>query len=227
MPDTKFSWPMLKEHLRKYLWIYLLGIALCLAGTGLLWTSTQPQPSNEESVLIYMVGSYGSAEALDDIAADMLARGQAQDERLKQVEFQWLQYSDDEADYTGGMLLMTRLAVGEGDAFIAGGAGLNALVQSGALMPLEDLVAEGWLAEYGLEPYYAEITDEESGETTRYLAGLKLDGMDGLRLLGAFYNEDAALCLSMTSMNPETTRRALEVMLEDLAKEADHAATEG
>ena len=32
MPDTKFSLPALREHLRKYLWVYLIGIALCLAG---------------------------------------------------------------------------------------------------------------------------------------------------------------------------------------------------
>ena len=52
MPDTKFSWRGLREHLRKYFWIYLLGVALCLVGTNLLWTMTRPQFSNEEVVTV-------------------------------------------------------------------------------------------------------------------------------------------------------------------------------
>ena len=36
MPDTKFSWRALREHLRKYFWIYLIGIAVCMLGTNLL-----------------------------------------------------------------------------------------------------------------------------------------------------------------------------------------------
>lgn len=227
MPDTKFSWPMLKEHLRRYLWIYLIGIAVCLLGTNLLWTATRPQPGNDETVIVYLVGGYANTEALDGVAADMLGRGQARDDRLKQVEFQWLQYSDEESDYTGAMLLMTRLTLGEGDAFIASGSGLDALVRSDALVPLEEIVDGGWLSEYNLEPYYAEVTDEETGETTRYMAGLRLDGVEGFLSLGAFNNEGAVLGLSLSSQNPETARYTLEVMLEDLAKEAGNAATEG
>ena len=47
MPDTRFSLAMLKEHLRKSLAIYLVGIALCLFGTSLLWTTTRPRPDND------------------------------------------------------------------------------------------------------------------------------------------------------------------------------------
>lgn len=227
MPDTKFSWPMLKEHLRRYLWIYLIGIAVCLVGTNLLWTTTRPRPSNEESVIVYLLDGYANAEALDGIAADMLAQGRARDERLQQVEFQWLQYTGEEGDYTGSMLLMTRLAVGEGDAFIASEAGMASLAQSGSLLPLDDIVAGGWLSEYNLEPYYAEIAEEEGGEPHRYLAGLRLDGMEALARMGAMNNEGATLCLSVSSQNPDTVKYALEVMLGDLAEEADHAAAEG
>ena len=124
------------------------------------------------------------------------------------------------------MLLMTRLAVGEGDAFLADEKGLAALVQSGAVQPLDDLAAEGWLSEYGLEPYEVTLEDEESGERTALLAALRLDAADGLRALGAMDNRGAYLCLSTTSDNPETTRRALEILFEDLAKEAARAGTE-
>ena len=226
MPDTRFSLAMLKEHLRKYFAIYLVGIALCLFGTSLLWTTTRPRPDNDESVIVYMVCGYADAAALKPVSADMLSRCRAEDPRLQQVDFQWLMFGEDENDYTGSMLLMTRLAVGEGDAFLADEKGLAALVQSGAVQPLDDLAAEGWLSEYGLEPYEVTLEDEESGERTALLAALRLDAADGLRALGAMDNRGAYLCLSTTSDNPETTRRALEILFEDLAKEAAHAGTE-
>lgn len=228
MPDTKLSLPMLKEHLRKYLWIYIAGIAVCLFLSELLWTSTRPQPTNAESVVVYLVGGYGSAEALDAISDDMLARCSQADPRLKQVRFEWLNYPEDDLDYTGAMLLMTRMAVGEGDAFIASATGADALLRYGTLLPLEEITASGWLSEYGLEPWQAELTDEETGETSAFMAGLRLDGADGLARAGAFDNRGAVLGLSVTSENLETTMDALEVMMEDLAKEAViDAGTEG
>ena len=30
MPESKFTWPRLKEHLRKFFWIYLIGIVVCV-----------------------------------------------------------------------------------------------------------------------------------------------------------------------------------------------------
>ena len=215
MPDTKFTWPNLKEHLRKYLWIYLAGIVACLFCSNLLWTTTRPRPTNDESVIVYLVGGYGSADALREISADMLARGQQQDARLKQVEFQHLQYEGTDSDYTGSVLLLTRLAVGEGDAYIASEAGLEALLNAGAVQPLDDL-APDWLSEYGLEPCHAEMEDEETEERLSRLAGFKLDGVTALGRLGAFDNRGATLCLSATSENPETTMAVLETMLEDL-----------
>ena len=40
MPDTRLTWSRFREHLRKYGWIYLVGIAVCLVCTNLLWTTT-------------------------------------------------------------------------------------------------------------------------------------------------------------------------------------------
>ena len=54
MPITKFSWPQLREHIRKFLWIYLAGIVVCLFGSNLIWTMTRPQVPIEQAVLVYM-----------------------------------------------------------------------------------------------------------------------------------------------------------------------------
>ena len=72
MPDTKFSFAALKEHLRKYLWVYLIGVAACLLGTNLLWTTTAPRLTNEQVVTVYLADAYTNPEPLSDVADAML-----------------------------------------------------------------------------------------------------------------------------------------------------------
>ena len=217
MPDTKFSWRALREHLRKYFWIYLIGIAVCLLGTNLLWTTTRPRASNEETVVVFMVDGYANYEPLAPIAQDMLEQTQAFDDTLKEVEFQTLMYNGE--DYSGTILLMTRLAVGEGDAFLASQSVMDALVQSQALEPLDGHVADGWLAGYDLEPYYATYTDEEEGISETFLAALKLDNYPILMEKGAFISEGGYLCVTSNGGNVDTTMKALEAMMAALTEE--------
>lgn len=223
MPDTTFSLPALREHLRKYLWIYLVGIAVCLIGTSLLWTTTAPRPSIEETVVVYLAGEASNPDALSDVAQDMLAAGQAFDETLKVVEFQSLQYVAD--DYNSNILLLTRLTVGEGDAFIATQAAMDALVQSQVLVPLDEYVAAGWLGDCGLEPYTVELEDEATGAREAFVAGLRVDNVTALKDRGAFYNEGAFLCVAGNGGNVETTMKVLETMMKDLT-EGDDANAE-
>ncbi len=223
MPDTKFSWRGLREHLRRYIWIYLIGIALCLVGTGLLWTTTAPRLSIRQTVTVYLVDSYSNGDMLGDVAADMLSGIRSTDPSIEQVSFESLLYNDNE--YTSAMLLMTRLAVGEGDAFLACQSAADSLVASGALVPLDDYVADGWLAGFGLEPWYATWRDEQTGESETYLAGLRLDGVDALIRRGAFNNEGALLCVANNGGNVESTMKALEIMMRDLTEESN-AGTE-
>lgn len=223
MPNTSFSLPALREHLRKHFWIYLVGIAVCLVVTNLLWTTTAPRLSNEETVIVYLTGPASNPEPLQGVAQHMLEAGQAVDETLKLVEFQSLMYVED--DYNSNILLITRLTVGEPDAFIATQAAMDALVASQVLIPLDDYVAAGWPGDYGLEPYYATLEDEETGESTTFLAGLKMDDVDALTDLGAFYNDGTYLCVAGNGGNVETTMKALETMLHDLT-EGDYAHAE-
>ena len=216
MPDTKFSFRALREHIRSYLWIYIAGIAICLVLTNLLWTSTRPQIPNDQCITIYMADGFSDPTPLEPIARDMLKRAQAFDDTLQAVEFQNMLYTEEE--YTSPMLLMTRLAVGEADAFLANQAAMDQLANSQALEPLDDYVAEGWLEEYGLEPYYVTLESEDTGEKTTYLAGLKLDSVDALTKLRAFNNEGAYLCVTTNGGNVESTMKALEFMLEDLTE---------
>ena len=227
MPDTRFSWRALREHLRKYLWVYLVGIAVCLVGTNLLWTTTRPRAENFEAVTVYMADAYSNPDPLSGVAARMLEACQARDETLREVSFESLMYTEN--DYNSSMLLMTRLAVGEADAFLASQAAMEALVSSDILVRLDESVDGGWLSGYDLEPFYATVEDEETGASETYLAGLKLDNVTALGQMGAFNNSGAYLCVTQNGGNVETTMRALEVMVEALTAwqpEVEDAGTE-
>ncbi|MBQ8110595.1 MAG: hypothetical protein IJ124_10585 [Clostridia bacterium] len=223
MPDTKFSLRALCGHIRRYFWIYLAGIAVCLVLTSLLWTTTRPQIPNEQNVIVFLADGYSNYAPLEGVAQDMLLRTQAFDETLKKVEFQNLQYTGE--DYAGMMLLMTRLAVGEGDAFLASQSAMDQLARSQALEPLDEYVAAGWLGEYNLAPYYVTLEDEETGQSSTFLAGLSLDTVNALSEMGAFANQGAYLCVTGNGGNLETTMKALEYMMEDLTEGA-YAGTE-
>ena len=223
MPDTKFSLPALREHIRKYLWIYLIGIAFCLVGTSVLWTTTTPQPSIDETVVVFLADAYTNPEPLAPIARDMFEQTKPFDEKLKEVDFQSLMYQED--DYTSTMVLLTRLSVGEGDAFLASQAAMDALATSDALLPLDESVAAGWLGAYGLEPYYATVQDDQTGEETTFLAGLRIDPLTALIYRGAFNNQNAFLCVANNGGNVETTMKALETMVEILSEASKDVGT--
>ena len=223
MPDTTFSWRSLREHLRKYLWLYLLGIALGLLGAELLWTMTRPRISSQASVNIYLAAGYSDAEPLQALAPDILARLRADDDTIQQVYFESMMYNDQV--YTSNMLLLTRLSVGECDAFLASQEAMDALVASDTLVPLDDALASGWMSAYGLEPYAVTTEDEDTGKATTWTAGLRLDSVDALAKMGAFDNKGAFLCVTSNGGNTEAAMKALEYLMSDLT-EASHAGTE-
>lgn len=213
MPDTRFSWRGLLEHLRKFGVIYLIGIAACLFGTNLLWTMTAPTIPPEQSVIIYLAAGYSNPEPLSGIANEMLTETQKMDNTLRSVEFQSLQYIESEMDYSGPMTLLARLSVGEGDAFLATHQVMDQLVLGGALLPLDEIVENGWLKRFELEPYFVTVKNEETGEEITYLAGLKIDTLDALSEMDAFRNEDAFLAIPANGTNQDTTLYALEIMV--------------
>ena len=216
MPETKLTIRAFLEHLRKYGAVYLIGIAACLFGTELLWTVTSPAVPAEQSVIIYLAGSYSNPEALEGIAEEMLTRGKKFDPKLKTVEFQSIPYYEPDMDYSGPMVLMAKLSVGEGDAFLASKTVMDQLVAGGALLPLDGPVEEGWMNDCPLEPYYADYTDEETGEKFTFLAGLKIDTLEALSEMGAFYNEGSTLAVAANGTNRDTTLYCLEILVHSL-----------
>lgn len=217
MPLTGLSWTRFKEHLRKTSPIYIVGIAICLILTNLIYTTTRPQVPDDQQVLVYLVSGYSDTEPLNSLAEQMLAYGQSVDETLEEVEFLSIQYSDPETDYTSSYVLMARMSVGDGDLYIACEQAMQYMVGSGLSLPLDEYLADGWMEGLELEPYV--YTDEETGES--YVAALNISSADALAKVGAFDNTDAYLIVAGNGTNIDTSMQTAEFMIRTLLEGYD------
>lgn len=224
MPDTKLTLQNLKDHFRRYATVYAALLIVAAVASNLLWTTTTPRVPEDERVVIYLTDAYSNVEPLKPLAATLLAQGQADDPALREVSFESLMFADPETDYTGVMVLLARLAAGEGDLFLAGPDAMDALVSAGACLPLDDYYAAGWMSDSGLEPYYAEYADPNTGEVTLLLAGFRLDRLNALADMGAFKNAGGFMCVAVNGTNLETTLRTAEALAEALLKESEEDA---
>lgn len=214
MPHKGFSFFRLKEHFRKFWAIYIVGFIFCGFMSNLLYTTTAPRTPIEQEVKIYLADNYTKAEAMDAVAKDMLAYGQTFDDTLLEVNFESLVFTDPEYDYSGMMVLMTRMAVGEGDAYVACAACAEHLLKSEIYQPLDEYIANGWLE--GIEYETVSYTSQETGVTS--IAGIRLDNFNTFSELGAITNRDAVLVIPCNSTNLETTMETVDYMLRNMTE---------
>lgn len=221
MPDTKLTWANLRTHFRKWAVVYAVVVIASVLLADLLWTTTTPQLPDERQVLIFLAAPFSNPAPLHDLAGEMLAAVQADHPELARVEFQSLPFPgpDSGDSYIGPMVLMSRLATGEADAFLADSNATAALAQAGACLPLDERVAAGWLSGYGLEPFYTTSVDPATGQTTAVLSALRLDGLPALMELGAFDHRGACLVIAANGRNIDSTLDAVAVMVEKLSRE--------
>lgn len=224
MPITKFSWAAFKENIRKFGVVYLVGILITMACTNLVWTMTRPRIPDEQSVTIYIADEYSNPDALDSVAQKMLEGGQAFDETLEEVMFYSLTYSDPNQDYTGSMVLATRLSTGEADVFLCNDYALANLQGAEAALDLEPYLEAGWLEGLDIETQEIEIYDFDIDGTVKevlgsYIGAIKLDNVDGLYKCGAMDNEGTYLVIASNGTNIETTMETVEIMMRALMEE--------
>ncbi len=212
MPHFGITWARIKENIRKYGALYLVGMIICAVFSNVVFTSTAPRTPIEQQVLIYVAGDYPATENFDPVAAEMLEWGKTVDETLEEVVFETIQFGDPNMDMYGPMILAARLSLREGDAFIANSYSTEALLGNEVYLPLDDLLAEGWLAEYDFEPVMH--TSVETGET--HVAALRLDTVDAIEQLGVMYNDGVVLMIMYNSTNLDTTLATIEHMIENM-----------
>lgn len=221
MPHKGLSLFRLKENIRKFGIIYVVGCVICAVFANVVFTSTTPRTPIEQEILVYLADSYTVSSALDHVAEEMLAYGQTYDETLLEVDFEDLQFADPEEDYYSPMVLATRLALCEGDAFISSAVCTPYLFAHEVHLPLDEYLANGWLEGLDLEPLT--YTNEVTGETC--IGGIKLDNLPQIADLGAISNGGAALVIMNNSTNLDTTMEVIDHMLRSML-EGNYAPAE-
>lgn len=216
MPLKGLSGKRIREHLRKYSPVYIIGVVIMLLLSDILYTSTRPQTPDDQEVLVYLVDTYCQAEILDDLCADALAYGAETDDRLLSVQAQTISYNEE--DYTSAMVLVARMSVGDGDAYITNATALASMAANGVCLPLDEWVEAGWLEDLGVEPYYYTETDDSTGEETTYIAALKLTGVSKLWEDGIVLSNEMYLVIAANGTNVGTTKDVVEYMLESIAE---------
>ena len=222
MPVRGMNRARLREHIRKYSPVYIVGCIVCMLLTNILYTSTRYQVPYEKEFLVYLLDSYTNIEPLEEIREDALQYGQSIDDTLEAVVFESILYSDPAEDYTSSYLLMARAALGNGDIYIASSIGAQSLFSMGLAKPLEEALDSGWMEGLGLEPVMCE--NEETGET--FIGGLSLDHLHALLDLGVMNNEGAVLVVASNSGNEETSMAVIEHIVQAL-EELENAPAEG
>lgn len=219
MPFKGLSKFRLKEHFRKFTAFYLVGALICILVTNLVYTSTRYRTPAEEEVLVYLVDPYTSASVLDPLAAEALEYGITADELLEVVRFESIMYNDPQTDYNSAILLMARMAVGDGDAYISSKIAAENMIRMEMAYPLDEALANGWMDGLGLEPIYH--TSEETGQT--YVAALSMENVEALKQTG-MNTEDAALFIAGNGTNIDTTLQVVEYIITELVEGYDASA---
>lgn len=209
MPDTKLTWKGLLEHLRKYLWFYILGSVLTVVLSDLLYAMVSPRTPQEKVVRFYVVDEYTEFGAFDPFAEQILTNFQEEGQDIIEVAFDSINYADMESDYQSSMLLTLRMAGGDGDIYLCNRKGYEYICGAEVAMALDSYLADGWLSD--MELTTAAYDDEENGVS--YTAAIVLD--DGAKLWNmGFYSDTLYISLAANSTNPETSMMAIEDFLE-------------
>ena len=177
--------------------------------SDIIFTATRPQTPDENLVKFYVIDSYADSSMFDNLSESLLATLQPDDETLREISFEGVNYTDTESsDYYTTMVLMVRMAAGDGDAYISNEGGYLYTAVSGVYLPLDEYIANGWLAEYDMES--VEYTDAETGES--YIAALKFatpDSLKALRVTG----DETYIGIAGNTTNLESTMRVIEEFL--------------
>ena len=144
MPETGFSLDRLREHLRKWIGLYLAAtVALCFLN-NLVYTVSRPGFSDDERLKIMLLNMESSLsdDEYAQLSMNLLPAVQAVAPTVQILEFESLPGAS-AGDMQGEMLLNMKITGGFGDLYLTDEAGRELLAAKGAIIERETLLIEG------------------------------------------------------------------------------------
>lgn len=142
MPDTRLTFRSIVQRIAANKWYFIIGLALVVALSELIFAVTAPRTPESQIVHIEMIAPYAYSEPLTPVAEAVLADVQAEFPDMKEVLFMPLAYTGDANDTTGAMLFTLRVQAGNIDVFFANAEVMQELFGAGMLMELGEYFAE-------------------------------------------------------------------------------------
>jgi len=219
--EKKYLKQDIKNHFTYRFWVYIVILAAGWFVCDLAYTMTEYRPPADRKVDFEIVApGFADVEILDAlIGPQVLSSTQQIDPSLEAVSYFYVSYSgDQQADMYGNMKFTVLMAAGEGNVWLMPRDLILGLNDSGAFIPLDDMVEAGILDVTGIDlssgylPQPSGKVDEDNNplpaDGPERLYALPMEGLQGLEQLG-IPTQDLYAVIMNYCPNPQTSAAAL------------------
>ena len=178
----RISTPLTKERIKHHLayssWKYLLVVVGVIMGWSLIYTTTAYRSPQNKRIDVYVQSVTTTPEIMDAFMKPVWEKAVPD---MEVVQSYTLMTTD---DYTTTMQLTTYIYAGEGDIYFLTDQYFKSMASTGALLPLEDLLADGRLEMDGIDLKKGYVTvvdaydDKEKPISTSqhgFMSGMQVD----------------------------------------------------
>lgn len=213
--STPLNQENVKTHFTYSKWKYLLVLAALLL-VWMVYDMTRPKPQETERIDLYVQSNTASSEVINAFLKP-LWESAAPD--MKLVDSVVLTTAD---ETSASMQLTTYIFVGEGDIYFLTDSYYKDVAASGALLPLEQLVADGRIRvdeTTDLQKAYVTVVTRHDDQgspasTEKHLYGIPLDNYFGFMKGMQLDNRGMYACILANNKNDENVIPFLDALLQ-------------
>ena len=177
---TPITRERIKNHLTYSSWKYVVLAVLAIMGWSLIYTTTAYRSPQDKRIDLYVQTATSTQEIMDAFLEPIWKEVTPEMETVSSVVLTTID------EYTTFMQLSAYMAAGEGDIYFLTDQYYKMMASSGALMELEELVADGTIdvGDVDLSKGYVAVVDayDENDvpiSSSRHLYGIPLDSFYG------------------------------------------------
>ncbi len=203
----------IKNHFAYGYWKYLILIVVAIAGWNLIYQTTQYRPPAEKRIDFYVASNTMDSDALHAWLSDV--RQEAFPELELMEAYSVMAGTDDPY---AQMQLSTFIMAGEGDVYLLDAERFKSFASQGAMLPLDNYVADNSLNVKDLDVSHGYVTVEETGE--RQLLGIPADKLFGLLNHFGIDCRGAVLCVMVRSGNELNAVKFVDYLIQNMQEPA-------
>ncbi len=203
----------IKNHFAYGYWKYLILIVAAVFGWNLIYQTTEYRPPDEKRIDFYVASNTMDSDAMK---AWLLEAQQQAFPDMELLEAYTVMAGAE--DPYAQMQLSTFIMAGEGDVYLLDAERFKSYASQGAMVPLENYVADGSLNVEGLNVARGYVTVADTGE--RHLLGIPTDSLFGLINHFGIDCRGAVLCVMVRSGNEQNAVKFVDYLIQNMQEPA-------